>query len=218
MGGCSRLLSRTVTSRADGGSWRGRSIRWCSFGMWRRISMWRCRWMAKCGSMGSSTEYRVVAPGLQGSFDYTSACAKRTSTCSARMTEQGKDPIKQRSFGEEVVEGFYGGEFVIFDVEDGVELGDVEDVLNFLGKAEEFEFAAGVADGSEAADQFSDAGRVDVIDVGEVEDDFFLAFGGELADGVAELSDFVAESDASVDVDDGYVADFARGDGHGGWF
>src|ERR1700680_873357 len=34
--------------------------------------------------------------------------------------------------GKEVVEGFYGGEFVVFDVEDSVELGDVEDVVNFL--------------------------------------------------------------------------------------
>jgi len=118
-------------------------------------------------------------------------------------------------FGEEVVEGFDGGEFVVFDVEDGVELGDVEDVLNFLGEAEEFEFAAGVADGGKAADQFADAGGVDVIDVSEVEDDFFLTIGDKLADGVAEFSGFVAESDASVKVEDGYVADFARCDDHG---
>ena len=67
-------------------------------------------------------------------------------------------------FGEEVVEGFYGGEFVVFDVEDGVELGDVEDVVNFLGEVEELEFSAGIADGGEAADEFSDAGAVEVID------------------------------------------------------
>jgi hypothetical protein len=41
-------------------------------------------------------------------------------------------------FGEEVVEGFYGSEFVFFYVEDGVELGDLEDVLNFFGEAEKF--------------------------------------------------------------------------------
>ena len=111
--------------------------------------------------------------------------------------------------GEEVVEGFYGGEFVFFDVEDGVELGDIEEVVNFLGEVEEFEVAAGVADGGVAADQFSDAGGVDVIDVGQVEDDFFLAGSDELADGVAEFAGFVAEGDASVEVDDGDVADFA---------
>ena len=119
-------------------------------------------------------------------------------------------------FGEEVVEGFYGGEFVVFDVEDGVELGDVEDVLNFFAEAVEFEFATGVADGGVAADQFADAGGVDVIDVGEVEDDFLFVGGDELADGVAEQTGFVAEGDAAVEIEDGDVADFAGGDGHTG--
>jgi hypothetical protein len=117
-------------------------------------------------------------------------------------------------FGEEVVEGFYGGEFVFFDVEDGVELGDLKDVGNLLGEAEEFEFAAGVAHGGEAADEFSDAGRIDVIDVGEVEDDFFLAGRQEFANRVAELAGLIAEGDASVDVNDSDVADFASSDGH----
>src|ERR1017187_9922709 len=118
-------------------------------------------------------------------------------------------------FGEEAVEGFYGGEFVIFDVEDGGELGDVGGVANFFGEGGEFEFAAGVADGDEAADEFADAGGVDVVDVGEVENNFLFVGGDELADGVAGLAGFVAESDASVEVDDGDVADFASGDGHG---
>ena len=43
--------------------------------------------------------------------------------------------LRASLFGEEVVEGFYGVEFVVFDVEDGVELGDIEDVLDFLGEA-----------------------------------------------------------------------------------
>ena len=60
--------------------------------------------------------------------------------------------MTERLLGEEVVEGFYGGEFVVFDVEDGVELGDLEDVADFFGEAEEFQFATGVADGGEAAD------------------------------------------------------------------
>ena len=119
--------------------------------------------------------------------------------------------------GEEVVEGFYGGEFVVFDVEDGVELGDVEDVLHFFAEAVEFEFAAGVADGGVAADQFADAGGVDVIDVGEVEDDLLFAGGDEFADGVAEQAGFVAEGDAAVEIEDGDVADFAGGDGHRKW-
>jgi hypothetical protein len=112
-------------------------------------------------------------------------------------------------FGEEVVEGSYGGEFVVFDIENGVELGDVEDVVNFLGEVEELEFASGVADGGEAADEFSYAGAVDVVDPDEVEDDFLFAFGDQGANGVTKSSDFVAEDNASVDVENGDVSDFA---------
>jgi len=121
-------------------------------------------------------------------------------------------------FGEEVVEGFDGGEFVLFDVEDGVELGDVENVADFLGEAGEFEFAAGVADGGEAADELADAGAVDVGDVGEIEDDFFLALADEIADGIAKCAGGIAEDDLSGDVDDGDVGNFAGGEFHGSVF
>ena len=112
-------------------------------------------------------------------------------------------------FGEEVVEGFHGGEFVVFDVEDGVELGDVEDVLDFLGEVEELEFAAIIADGGETADEFSDAGAVEVVDVGEVEDDFLFTLGHETVDSGAESAYFGTEDNATVDVEDGDVGNFA---------
>ena len=51
--------------------------------------------------------------------------------------------------------------------------------------------------------------------MGEVEDDFFLVGDEEVANGVAEPAGLVAEGDASVDVDDCDVADFAGSDGHG---
>ncbi len=35
---------------------------------------------------------------------------------------------------EEVIEGFHGAELVVLDVEDGVELGDVQHVVNFLAE------------------------------------------------------------------------------------
>src|SRR6266496_1593509 len=108
--------------------------------------------------------------------------------------------------GEEVVEGSDGGKFVILDVEDGVELGDVEDVLDFLGEVEELEFASGVAHGGEAADEFSYAGAVDVVDAAEVEDDLLLAISNKVADSVAEVADFIPENDAAIDVEDGDVS------------
>ncbi len=48
----------------------------------------------------------------------------------------------------------------------------------------------------------------------QVEDDFLFVGGDELADGIAKFTGFVAEGDASVDVDDGDVTDFAGRDVH----
>jgi len=113
-------------------------------------------------------------------------------------------------------------EFIVFDVEDGVELGDVEDIVNFLGEVEELEFSASVAHAGITADKSSDAGRVDVVDAGEIEDDFLFVLRDEVFDSVAEDFDFVAENDAAAHVENGDVRDFASFDieGHGataGW-
>ena len=144
------------------------------------------------------------------------ACAAQKINIQSKLQLQRQwveVPAPHELFGEEVVEGSYGGEFVVFDIEDGVELGDVEDVVDFLGEVEEFELAAGVADGGEAADEFSDAGAVDVVDALEVEDYFLFVAGDEVADGVAEIADFVAEDDAAGNVEDGHVSDFTGVDG-----
>ena len=49
------------------------------------------------------------------------AGAKQTSNTGDTGGSRGKASGRGGDlFGEEVVEGFYGGEFVVFDVEDGV--------------------------------------------------------------------------------------------------
>src|SRR4029077_1015108 len=94
-------------------------------------------------------ERPTIVSGLQKNQDQKAADRSVRATSIYRT---------QHLFGEEVVEGFYGFEFVVADIEDGVELGDVEDIVNFLGEVEEFEFASGVANGGEAADEFTHAG------------------------------------------------------------
>ena len=158
------------------------------------------KWSGESGEV--SRAVRGAGNILESKLESKAAGGGARATC----------PVPQL-FGEEVVEGLYGGEFVVLDVEDGVELGDVEDVLDFLGEVEEFEFAAGVADGGEAADEFSDAGAVDVVDADQIEDDFLLALGDEVADSVAEVVDFVTEYDAAGHIEDGDVGDFAGFDG-----
>jgi hypothetical protein len=110
---------------------------------------------------------------------------------------------------EEVIEGSYSRELVVFDVEDRVQLGDVKNVVDFLSQVEQFQFAACVTDGREAADELSHSRAIDIVHTGEVENNLFLAVGDKVANGVAEITDFFAQNDAAVNVEDGDVSDFA---------
>jgi len=53
-------------------------------------------------------------------------------------------------------ERFYRRRFVVFDVEDGVEFRDLQQVVYFLGEVEQLEFAALVFASGEGADQLAD--------------------------------------------------------------
>ena len=61
--------------------------------------------------------------------------------------------------GEEfaLLERLDGGGFVVFHVENGVELSDLEQIVDLLGEVQQFEFAALILGGGEGADQFADA-------------------------------------------------------------
>ena len=90
--------------------------------------------------------------------------------------------------------------------------------MNFLGEIEELEFASGIAHGGKAANELSDAGAVDIVNTGEVEDDLLLARGDESADGIAKIADFVAENDSAMNIKDGDVSDFAGVNLQRTWF
>src|SRR5665213_384682 len=62
-----------------------------------------------------------------------------------------------------------GFRFVIVNVEDGVELGDLQQVLDLLGELQQLEGAAGIFDGRQGADKLANTGAVDVIDVRQIE-------------------------------------------------
>jgi hypothetical protein len=151
----------------------------------------------------------MPAWNVQGFFDSAWVALRASHGC-AQNDRALSDAI--RLFREEVVEGFYGGELIVFDIEDGVELGYVEDVVNFFAEVEELQVPAGVADGGEAADQLADSGRVDEIDVSEIENDFLFSFGKHTSDSVAEVLGFIAQSDAAIEIENDDVADFARCD------
>src|SRR6185312_12345712 len=78
-------------------------------------------------------------------------------------------------------EGLDGAGFVVLYVEDGVELGDLEQVVNLFGEVQELQFAALVTRGGVGADELADARAVNVVDVTEIEQDVLLAFGQQVA-------------------------------------
>jgi hypothetical protein len=123
----------------------------------------------------------------------------------------------QDLFGEEVVERLYSGEFVVFDIEDGVELCDMEDVVDLLGEVQQFELASCVADSGKAADEFSHTGAVEVVNIRKVQNDLFLSLRNQVADGGAKRTYLWTENEAAVNVEDSHVSDFAgiNGQWHG---
>jgi hypothetical protein len=94
-------------------------------------------------------------------------------------------------------------------LEDRVELGDLEQVLDPFGEAEEFELAVLAGDGGVAIDEFADAGAIDVADLAEVEQELFVPGGDEVADGIAEKRRAFPEGDAANGIDYGNVTDLA---------
>jgi hypothetical protein len=60
-------------------------------------------------------------------------------------------------FAAALVERLYRSGLVVSHIEDGVELGDLQQVVNFLGQVQQFEFAALVAHGGKGADQLTNA-------------------------------------------------------------
>src|SRR5271165_5681254 len=116
-----------------------------------------------------------------------------------------------------LVERFYGCGFVVFHVEDGVELGDLQQIVDFFGQVEEFEFAALILGGGESADQFADARAVDVIDLAQVQDDLLIALGKQVAHSVAQNDAAFAERDATAAVYDGHAVHLPTRNLHAHW-
>jgi hypothetical protein len=57
----------------------------------------------------------------------------------------------------DLLERFDRRSFVVFHDEDGVELGDLKQVVDFLSEVQQLEFATLILGGGEGADQFTDA-------------------------------------------------------------
>src|SRR5713101_2727536 len=90
--------------------------------------------------------------------------------------------------------------FVVFDVEDGVELGDLEQVVDLLGELEQLQLATLVADGGKRAHQLADSRAVNVGDVAEIQQDPLIAFTNQIAHRIAQHNAAFSERNASAQV------------------
>ncbi len=95
------------------------------------------------------------------------------------------------------------------DFEDGIELGDLEQILDPFGEAEEFELAVLASDCGVTIDEFSDAGAIDVADLAEIKEELLIAGGGEIANGIAEKRRPFSEGDTADGINYGNVTDLA---------
>src|SRR5262249_12764650 len=92
------------------------------------------------------------------------------------------------------------GWFVILDIENGIELSNLQQVVDLLGEIEQFQVAALVADRSEGADQLANAGAVNVGDVAQVQEDFPLSLSEEVLHDLAQHRAAFAQSDTAAQV------------------
>src|SRR5260370_11271861 len=80
-----------------------------------------------------------------------------------------------------LLERFDRGSFVVFHVEDGVKLGDLQQVVHLLGEVQQLEFATLILGRGEGADQLADSRAVNIVDVLQIQDNLFVAFAQHLA-------------------------------------
>jgi hypothetical protein len=95
------------------------------------------------------------------------------------------------------------GGFVVFYIENSVELGDLKQVVHLFGEVQQFEFATLILGSGEGADQLADSGAVDIVDLAEVQDNLLITFGEQVSNGVAQSDAAFAEGDAAAAVHNG---------------
>ncbi len=92
---------------------------------------------------------------------------------------------------------------VVLDVENRVELGDLQQVVNLLGEIEQLKVSALVAHGGKRADQLADTRAVDISHVTQVEQDLLGAFAEEIPHGVAQLHTAFSQGNAAATIHNG---------------
>ena len=96
-----------------------------------------------------------------------------------------------------------GAGFVVVDVEDGVELGQLQHVLHLLGQAQQLQGGALILGGGVGAYQFAQPRAIDVVHVAQIEQDVLLSLADQVANGLAQLHTALAQGDPPAEVQNG---------------
>src|SRR5690349_16378521 len=139
----------------------------------------------------------------------------RTRSCPYRTTEAEKprlraeisrgkrkerrrtDDRRRRMEGSWLREAADRGCFVFVNVEDGVELGDLQQILDALSEIEELQLSAAVGHGGETRHQLADPRAVDIRHIAQVQQDLLIVFGDQVAQRIAHGAGALTQGNAS---------------------
>src|SRR6266567_2992538 len=93
--------------------------------------------------------------------------------------------------------------FVVPNVKNRIELGDLQQVVDLLGQIEQLQFATLVLYRGVGADQLADARTVNVVDVPQIEQNFFLPLGEQVFHRVPQDYAAFPQSDPSAAIHNG---------------
>src|SRR6266576_3864168 len=114
-------------------------------------------------------------------------------------------------------ERFHSGRFVVFHVENGVQLRDLQQVMYFLGQVEQLQFATLILDSGVGADQLADARAVDVVHVAKVEKNLLVALAKQVAHAVTQSYAAFAKGDPAAAIHNGDAIHLAVAGLHAHW-
>src|SRR5215813_5808816 len=83
------------------------------------------------------------------------------------------------------LEAANGSSFVFVDIEHGVQLCNLQQILHALVQAEQLQLPAAIGHGREARHQLADPRAVNVGDLAQVEQDLLLVFADHITQGVS---------------------------------
>src|ERR1700687_552493 len=89
------------------------------------------------------------------------------------------------------------------DLEDGEQLGQLQKIMHFFRQLQELHCSAAVLHSHVGADEFADARAIDVVDVGQIQQDERTLLVQSLADSLPQERTAFAQGNTTADVDDG---------------